>query len=348
MKISSCQIAFIAALAAPSASAQTVLFDFNNAPLYSSLPLDQTAGGITAHLSATGQGYSIQDNSAPVVPAGFTGRWIYPNSVFLADLLVSFDQTVTSFSILYSPQELACDDSATLRVTASMNGTIVGTATHTAINPGTWPVDTLSCSFPQGFNSVVVHYDSVPPTCQDYGVIFLADDMRVTPMPASGTAFCFGDGSTLPCPCSNNGSTGHGCQNSASTGGALFSGSGTASLSADTLHLSCSGLLPSAMTIVFQGSVALGQPTRFGDGLRCVGGSLKRLYVKTAASGAVLVPGAGDAAISARSAALGDPIPVDGSRLYHAYYRDLSTTFCPVPQGDTFNSSNAMSVHWAP
>ena len=48
-------------------------------------------------------------------------------------------------------------------------------------NPGTWPVDVLTFSSAQGFDSVVVHYDKKPPTCQDYGVIFMADNMRVTP-----------------------------------------------------------------------------------------------------------------------------------------------------------------------
>ena len=52
--------------------------------------------------------------------------------------------------------------------------------------PGTWPVDTLSYSYPQGFDSVVVHYASSPPTCTDYGVIFLADNMRVTALPVTG------------------------------------------------------------------------------------------------------------------------------------------------------------------
>lgn len=134
---------------APAASAQTVLFDFNNAPNHTSLPIDVSAGGITAHLSATGQGFSIQDTSAPVVPVGFTGRFIYPNSVFQADLLISFNRTIVDFSILYSPQELGCDDSATLRVTAKMDGIVVGSKTKTAAHPGTWPVDTLSCAFPQ-------------------------------------------------------------------------------------------------------------------------------------------------------------------------------------------------------
>lgn len=161
--------------------AQAVLFDFDNAPSQTSLPISLTVNGITAHFSATGQGYSIQQaNVLGFTPLGFAGQVIYPNSVFLADLLIKFDSTLTDFSIMYSCQELGCDDAATMRVTAYMNGSFVGTNTKTAANPGTWPTDTLSCSFLQGFDSVVVHYDSRPPTCQDYGVIYMADNMRVT------------------------------------------------------------------------------------------------------------------------------------------------------------------------
>jgi len=164
-------------------SAQAVLFDFDNAPLYSSLPIYQSAGGITAHLTATGQGYSIQNaNVLGFTPPGFSGRIIYPNSIYLADLLVHFDHTLTDFSIMYCVQELGCDNSATMKVTAYMNGSYVGFNTRSATFPGTWPVDTLSCSFPQGFDSVVIHYYLPPPTCQDYGTIFMADNMRVTPL----------------------------------------------------------------------------------------------------------------------------------------------------------------------
>ena len=168
-----------------SSSAQAVLFDFDNAPLMTSLPISQTVSGITAHFAATGQGYSIQNaNVLGFTPQGFAGRIIYPNSIYLADLLINFDQTLTDFSIMYSPQELGCDNSCTMRVTAYNNGNFIGTNTKTATNPGTWPTDTLSCSFPLGFDSVVVHYDSPPPTCQDYGVIFMADNMRVTTIAA--------------------------------------------------------------------------------------------------------------------------------------------------------------------
>jgi hypothetical protein len=165
---------------------QTVLFDFNAAPLYASLPINQTSGGITARLSATGQGYSIQNaNVLGFTPPGFSGRIIYPNGINIADLLVHFDQAITDFSIMYACQELGCDDAATMRVRAFLNGVYVGTNTRTATFPGTWPVDTLRCSFPQGFDSVIVHYDAPPPTCQDYGTIFIADNMRVTPVPVS-------------------------------------------------------------------------------------------------------------------------------------------------------------------
>lgn len=165
------------------AYSQAVLFDFDSAPVHTSLPIYQTAGGITAHLSATGQGYSIQyANVLGFTPPGFAGLIIYPNSIYAADLLVRFDQILTDFSIMYSCQELGCDDAATMKVTAYKNGAYVGFSTRTATFPGTWPVDTLSCHFPQGFDSVVVHYLSPPPTCQDYGTIFMADNMRVTPI----------------------------------------------------------------------------------------------------------------------------------------------------------------------
>ena len=94
-----------------------VLFDFDSAPQYSPLPITLTVGGITAHFSATGQGFSIQAaNVLGFTPAGFAGLCIYPSSIYLADLLVAFDRPLTAFSILYAPEEYACDSSATMLV----------------------------------------------------------------------------------------------------------------------------------------------------------------------------------------------------------------------------------------
>src|SRR5207247_259247 len=100
------------------------------------------------------------------------------------------------------------------------------------------------------------------------------------------TPACFGDGTGGACPCANSGALGHGCENSIGTGGALLTGSGGASLSADTLLLISSGELPTAASIYLQGDVPVAA-TSFGDGLRCVGGNLKRLFVKFAVGGLV-------------------------------------------------------------
>ena len=161
------------------------LFDFDNAPIHTSLPIDQTVGGVTAHFTATGTGYSIQPaNTMGFTPAGFGGLCIYPNSVFAADLQVSFSVPLIAFAILYAPQELGCDDSAIMRVTAYRDGVKMGTATTTAPAPGTWPAGTLSYSDVAGFNEVVIHYDQRP-ACTDYGPIFMADNMNVTVSTAS-------------------------------------------------------------------------------------------------------------------------------------------------------------------
>jgi hypothetical protein len=171
--------------------------------------------------------------------------------------------------------------------------------------------------------------------------VFLRDRGGLPPAP-----FCFGDGSAGPCPCANNGLPGRGCQNSASTGGAVLTAAGNAALSNDTLVLTSSGELPAALSIFLQGSASIA-PLSFGDGLRCSGGSLERLYSRNAAGGAVSAPQPGDPSISARSAALGDPIAAGATRYYQTYYRDPQLGFCPSPSGDSWNVSSGLSVSWA-
>lgn len=162
------------------ATAGAQLFDFDSAPIHTSLPISQTVGGVTALLSATGDGFSIQPaNTMGFTPAGFGGLCIYPNGVFAADLIVDFSVSLTQFSIMYAPQELGCDDSAIMRVTAYQDAILRGTATTTAPVPGTWPTGTLSYGSAAGFNRVVVHYDQRP-LCTDHGPIFMADNMSVT------------------------------------------------------------------------------------------------------------------------------------------------------------------------
>jgi hypothetical protein len=159
------------------------------------------------------------------------------------------------------------------------------------------------------------------------------------------THFCLGDGSGAFCPCGNSGGAGRGCQNSTGTGGALLTVSGFASLPVDTVQFISAGELPSAFSIVLQGD-SITTPVNFGDGIRCTGGNLKRLYKRSASGGVLIVPQGADPSISARSAALGDAIPLGSTRDYQVYYRDANGTFCPAPVGATFNVSNAIAIAW--
>jgi hypothetical protein len=156
--------------------------------------------------------------------------------------------------------------------------------------------------------------------------------------------FCYGDGSDGNCPCSNQGVSGRGCDNSMLTGGARLNATGTTN--PDTIELYVAGELPNAATLVFQGTSALSSPLSFGDGLRCAGGTLVRLYTHNAVNGIVSVPSAGDPSISARSASQGDPLTPGAVRTYQAWYRDPVPNFCTPPAGNVWNLSNAVRIVW--
>jgi hypothetical protein len=150
------------------------------------------------------------------------------------------------------------------------------------------------------------------------------------------------------CPCANApASLGRGCDNSAGTGGAVLSATGTAAVSSDSLVFTTGGERATALSLVLQGTAAIGGGTDFGQGVRCFGGTLKRLYVKTASGGSITAPAAGDPSVTVRSAAIGDPISGGQSRFYLVYYRD------PIVAGGcgtalTFNGTQGGTVVWNP
>ena len=165
------------------------LFDFNNAPLYANLPIDQTSGGLTAHFSVPGiYGFYVQyANFPPTTPDGFSGLCLYPDSFWSDDLTVDFDVPIRDFSLMFAPQEYNCDDSATLRATAYLGGVYVGTNTAVVSQPGTWPSGTLTFSAAEDFDRVVVTYDADPPICQDFIRTYMVDNLIVV-VPAGPTA----------------------------------------------------------------------------------------------------------------------------------------------------------------
>lgn len=154
------------------------------------------------------------------------------------------------------------------------------------------------------------------------------------------TPFCFGDGSSGACPCGNGGYPGRGCENSATTGGARLTAPGTTT--PDTIILTTAGEAPSALTIFLQGTSQM-SPVTYGDGLRCFGGVLKRLFTHNASGGTVSAPSGSDLSITHRSAQLNDPIAPGSTRYYMTYYRDSAPSFCTA---HTFNGSNAVELTW--
>lgn len=157
-----------------------------------------------------------------------------------------------------------------------------------------------------------------------------------------------GAGGIIACPCANPAlGPGQGCDNSSSTGGAMLTAAGNAALSSDTVVINAIGEKPTATSILLQGDNLNATGTVFGQGIRCVAGSLKRLYVKNAVGGAVTMPGVGDPTITARATALGDTLAGGSVRYYGIYYRD------PIVLGgcaaaSTFNITNQASVTWNP
>jgi hypothetical protein len=180
----------------------------------------------------------------------------------------------------------------------------------------------------------------------NYDDIFLRDRF------ASGfTSLCDpGSGGVLACPCSNPPSgPGRGCDNSSSTGGASLAASGDAYLAVDSLVFTTSGEKPTATSILLQGTASPAAGVVYGQGVRCVGGALKRLFTKTASGGGITVPdfGGGDPSVSARSAAKGDTISPGQSRWYLVYYRD-PTVLGGCPASSTFNATQTGQTTWSP
>ncbi len=160
--------------------------------------------------------------------------------------------------------------------------------------------------------------------------------------PTSVPAVSYCAGTAATCPCGNGGNGTNGCASSVNPNGALLVSGGEAIVSADDFSLVASGMPASAPCLFFQGTNPILYPTgtTFGDGLRCVGGTVSRLGTKTASGGATSFPGAGDPKISVK----GQLLPMGGARYYQVWYRNPGA-FCTA---STFNLTNALKATWLP
>jgi hypothetical protein len=197
----------------------------------------------------------------------------------------------------------------------------------TATNTGATPVVMVLHVYGVGSNFV----------CNDYSLGAIIGQSNMS-------AYCFGDlGSGTPCPCGNDndGSVPEsGCANGVFASGAHLTGSGVASLSADTLVLATTGLEPSNSGLYFQANNDLSPGNIWGDGLQCAGGQLKRLGVRFS-----------DATGYSDTSGYPQPISVKAgnvmagdTKYYQCWYRNPMNSPC----GWDFNSSNGYAVTWLP
>jgi hypothetical protein len=153
--------------------------------------------------------------------------------------------------------------------------------------------------------------------------------------------FCFfpntQSGSNCPCGYSWQ----YGCGSSANPSGADLVPLGSSLLSNDSFVLSAEGLPASGIGLFFQGTTSSNWGTQFGDGVRCVNGSVIRLVVRQATMGQMQYPIAGDLPISQKGF-----VPVSGGyRAYQVWYRDPAPGFCTP---STFNLTSAVATVWTP
>ena len=174
-----------------------------------------------------------------------------------------------------------------------------------------------------------------------HSTVFGGGEIRgqILPVPAP-VPFCFGDGSAGPCPCANQSAVGanEGCLHSPGVVGGKLVASGGSSIQCDSLQLCASQVLGTNCLFV-QGNIAPAGPFPFGDGVRCIGGSLKRIALGAINGGNACLGGLGT---TQQISALGAVAP--GTYGYQVWYRD-NTAYCTP---FAYNMTNGVLVTWVP
>lgn len=185
--------------------------------------------------------------------------------------------------------------------------------------------------------------------------------MTEGPGGAPAESFCFGDGGASPgcnpCPCGNDAPPGSlgGCRNSSSRSAVLIK-SGTGSVAAGDLVMRVQEANGETFSLLTSGSVRLPNvlgicPAGTGvhspdilDGLRCVGGTLRRHGIR-----ALLPDGSSATDWGAPGSPTGSIAAQGGftpgqTRHFQVVYREIRTSVCETGR----NTSNAISVTFGP
>jgi hypothetical protein len=158
----------------------------------------------------------------------------------------------------------------------------------------------------------------------------------------SGSAICFGDGTGAKCGGGTFGATGHGCENSLLNGGAIFRAHGMPKISDDSLELDAASLPFSTTAIYLQANKLAngGAGYTFGDGVMCLGGSVRMIATKRTFDGYTTFPMFGDPPIHIA----GKVSMLEPTQYYQVMYRDTAI----LGQQANYNLTNAWQVVWAP
>jgi hypothetical protein len=302
------------------------------------------SGGVEVSIQLTPQGFSYQQ-SPDYDQVGNCLNSTTMNSLAVANLdmqLIAANGTTV----------LATANSAAAGANETIPNIDVGTASFLYVRV----YESGTTTGPQNYKLSISVLDtcSGPPDCNGNGVKDDCDIANGTSTDHNGNGlldecenfvgapYCFGDQTNiffLPCPCDNAGGVGRGCANSVVPTGALLAVSGQTDVF-DTISLNVSGMPNTASAIFLKGDATIALGTTFGDGVRCVDGSLIRLGTATAVGGAASYPTGVQPLVSVRGLT---PVGSGLTGYYQTYYRNASATFCPP---ETFNVSNGFQITW--
>jgi hypothetical protein len=335
-------------LAAPSARSQTVLWadDFEDGP---------------GQWATTGLWHWIRDTNdcaAPALPFPTATHCMW----YGIDSSCNFDNGSSNFGYMASMPPVALPQSAQVPVlrykrwrSAEGCGSQIGTPydwTQVTVSaPGFPSVIALECdsaatwrkgrvdlgSLQGGAVTVVFRLDTQDDQYNE-ALGLLIDDVVIQLEP--GRSYC----EVAGCPCPVASFPPHtdvgGCFHSQTVlTGAELLGSGTPSVVADDVVLAAVDMPATSSVTFLQGSV-LPSGVVFGDGLRCIGGSLLRIATRPVVGGTASYPAPGDVPLSIKGL-----IPAGGATVgYQAHYRDSADHCTPA----TFNLSNGYRVLWIP